>query len=82
MVRKLTTLDLPHGALKVVGGILQDAGFTLGTVGGGYGEVEREGEISDEEVATLTQKMAAELFEFCIQDLPEDDEDDEVAGLG
>lgn len=71
--RKLTTIDLPHGVLQVVGDILQKAGFTLGTVGSGYGMMEREGDISEEEKSKLIKAMSAELFEFDVQDLEEDE---------
>ena len=76
--RKLTTIDLPHKTMAVVSDILEGAGFTVGTVGGGYCEVEREGEISDEEAAKLTTKMAAAVFSFEVQDLEDNEEDPSV----
>lgn len=79
--RKLTTIDLPHKALEIVGPILVEAGFNLGTTGTGFGEMERDGEISDDEAKILVAAMAEELFDFCVQDIPEDDEDaDESMG--
>lgn len=68
-MRKLTTIDLPHRTLHVVGKLLESAGFTLGTVGGGYGEMEREGSITDEEKRELTVKMAELAFVFVEQDI-------------
>ena len=73
--RKLTTIDLPHKALEVVGPILVEAGFTLGTVGGGYGQMEREGEISEDEKKILTAAMAEELFVFDSEELEDEDEE-------
>jgi hypothetical protein len=73
--RKLTTIGLPHKVLEIVGPILVEAGFQLGTVGGGYGEMERDGEISEDEKKILTAAMAEELFCFEVQEIPEDDED-------
>ncbi len=84
---KTTTIELPHGALREVGKILEKAGFKLGTVGGGYGEMEREGEISAEEMASLRLQMAEALFTFYTYDSddyleedegPQEDEDDYI----
>lgn len=52
-MEKVTTIELPHSALREVGGILKKAGFKFVWHGDGYGEMEREGEISAEEVASL-----------------------------
>lgn len=68
---KLTTITLSHGALSVVGHVLEEAGFTLGTVGGGEGTMERDGAISDAEAAELSAKMGEALFFFTIEDLEE-----------
>lgn len=75
--RKLTTIDLPHGALRIVGPILDAAGFTLGTTGGGMAEMERDGAISEDEKKTLIAAMAEELFDFDVQTLEDDDESDD-----
>ena len=69
MKRHLTTIDLPHATLRVVGAILEVAGFTLGTVGGGWAQMEREGKISNEESTELAKKMGAVVFDFDIQDV-------------
>ena len=73
----LTLIELPHKVLELVGPILQEAGFELGTVGSGWGQMERVGEISEEEKATLTQKMAEELFTFDVDEFVEEDEDED-----
>jgi len=75
--RKLTTIDLPHKCLERVGGILEDAGFTLGTVGGGYAEMEREGEITETEKQRLIREMAACVFQFETSDIEDDDASEE-----
>ncbi len=68
-MRKLTTIELPHGSLRVVGPLLQQAGFTLGTVGGGHGQMEREGTLTDDEQRELKTKMGELLFLFEIQEI-------------
>lgn len=84
---KVTTIELSHAALRAVGEILKKAGFKLGTVGGGYGEMEREGEISTEEVTSLRLRMAEVLFTFDTYESgdyleedegPQEDEDDYI----
>ena len=67
--RKLTTIELPHGVLSQVGHILEAAGFKLGTVGSGMGEMERDGEIGNKEAAELSRKMGEVLFGFEVQDI-------------
>jgi hypothetical protein len=73
-MQKLTTINLPHGTLEHVGELLKLKGFTLGTVGGGYGQMELEGTLTDEERTDLTARMAAIVFEFEEQDLDEENE--------
>ena len=74
MTRKLTTIDLPHGVMRIVGPILQAAGFCVGTTGGGMCEMERDGEISEDEKRILTAAMSDELFDFEVEDLEEEEE--------
>ena len=69
---KLTTIELPHGALRQVGHILKGVGFALGTVGGGVAQMERDGELTPEELASLRTQMAEILFEFVVEDLEDD----------
>ena len=63
-MKQITTIDLPHNTLKRVGKLLEQKGFVLGTVGGGYGQMELQGTLTDEEKIDLTSKMAAIVFEF------------------
>ncbi len=72
---KLTTITLTHGSLRIVGHILEEAGFELGTVGGGEATMERAGEISSSEEAELCRKMGEVLFSFSVEDLEDDSED-------
>jgi hypothetical protein len=71
MTRQITTINLPHSVLEEVGHILAGAGFTLGTVGGGYGQMELDRAISEEEATDLTEQMGRVLFQFDVEDLDE-----------
>ena len=74
-MKRITTIDLPHKILERVGKLLEQKGFVLGTVGGGYGQMELDGTLTDEERTDLTSKMAAIVFEF-----EEYDPDEESGG--
>ena len=70
---KLTTIDLPHACVEVVGGILKEAGFTIGTVGSGMVQLEREGAISGAETNRLVKLMGEAMFEFDTDEFDDDD---------
>jgi hypothetical protein len=61
---KMTTISLPHGALRLVKPILQEAGFEEGCIGDGEGTMERHGTIGEEEKAKLVKAMSDKLFRF------------------
>jgi len=73
---KLTTINLPHKTLRLVGEVLEKAGFKLGTVGGGYAQMELVGVLTDEQRRELTAEIAEIAIEFFEEEV-EDDEDDE-----
>ena len=66
-------IELPNKVVDLIGHILLEAGFEVGCFGTGMVQMERVGDISDEEKTTLTKKMAEELFVF----ENDDDEDDD-----
>ena len=69
MKQTITTINLPHNTLRLVGELLEQKGFELGTVGGGYAQMELEGTLTNEERTELTAKMAAIVFEFLEEDV-------------
>ena len=58
--------------------VLEDAGFTLGSVGSGVGQMERAGQLTEYEKRDLTAKMAEQLFIFAEQDLEEQDLEEQL----
>lgn len=70
----LTSIDLPHAVADEVNDILIGAGFTVGTIGGGYCSFERVGtKITENEMKRLVDEMAGALFQFEYEDLDDNE---------
>ena len=78
MTRKLTTIDLPCSVINEIHPILEAEGFTVGTSGSGRLEMEYDGLLTEEQKQDLIARMAAIVFEFDEQDIPDEDEDTET----
>jgi hypothetical protein len=61
---------------KIVGHVLATHGFVVASSGSGTVEFERDGEIGEEEIASLKSKMADELFDFDQYDETEFDDEE------
>jgi len=75
-MRKLTTIDLPCSIIDEIHPILEAEGFTIGTSGGGRLEMEYDGLLPEEKKQDLIARMAAIVFEFDEQDIPDDEEEE------
>lgn len=75
-MRKLTTIDLPCSVIDEIHPILEAEGFTVGTSGSGRLELEYDGLLSEEKKQDLIARMAAVVFEFDEQDIPDDEEEE------
>ena len=73
-----TQISVPYSITHKVGQVLCDAGFVVGSSGGGTVEFERSGETSPEEQGKLVDLMADAVFRFDIYDETEDIEDNDV----
>ena len=61
---RITTISLPHAVSERVGQILLDAGFEIGSIGGGECDWTRCGKLLASEQKRLSLKMAEVVFDF------------------